>query len=299
MESRIGIYQPCYKPALIERLDPGFIMLDWMSNPAPALRELALHQHIADEKIYTQHQLTGLLSPKFYSKTRLDSRQVYDWISDNPGRDIYLIGGLPYVPYANYNSLERSKIVSHPAFERWARSVANEIGLDIPQHLPRQTNANFCGCSYWIASPAFWEAWSRDVIGPLFELIRRRSTTDEVFTYHRYRAPSPVYSLTIIYERLMDHYIAQKKINAIYYPWSGQNVLALDHYPPSIRAYLEEMIPLVDRIDATGSWSESEKAWLRKQYAAVNMGDSAEETLVNDPVDFDLPRLYPAAVPAK
>ena len=132
MKSRIGIYQPCYKPALIERLDPGFIMLDWMSNPAPALRELALHQHIADEKIYTQHQLTGLLSPKFYSKTRLDSRQVYDWISDNPGRDIYLIGGLPYVPYANYNSLERSRIVSHPAFERWARSVANEIGLEIP-----------------------------------------------------------------------------------------------------------------------------------------------------------------------
>jgi len=29
------------------------------------------------------------------------------------------------------------------------------------------------------------------------------------------------------------------------------------------------------------------------------MGDSAEETLVSDPVDFDLPRLYPAAVPAK
>ena len=117
--------------------------------------------------------------------------------------------------------------------------------------------------------------------------------------YHKYRAPSPVYILTIIYERLMDHYIAQKKVDAIYYPWSGHSVLALDHYPPSIKTYLEEMIPLVDRIDAAGPWSESDKGWLRKQYAAVNMGDSADETLTSDPMDFDLPRLYSATVPTK
>ncbi|THD75171.1 MAG: hypothetical protein E7813_01565 [Bradyrhizobium sp.] len=239
------------------------------------------------------------MSPKFYSKTRLGSQHVHDWISDNPGRDIYLIGGLPYVPYANYNSVERSTIVSHPAFESWARSVGGEIGLELPDTLPRQTNANFCGCSYWIASPEFWQAWRRDVIEPLFELIGRRSRTDEIFTYHKYRAPSPVYILTIIYERLMDHYIAQKKVDAIYYPWIGRSVLALDHYPPSIRAYLEEMIPLVDRIDAAGPWSESDKAWLRKQYAAVNMGDSADETLTSDPMDFDLPKLYPATAAAK
>ena len=48
MEPSVGIYQPFYKPSLFERLDPGFIPLDWMSNPAPALRELALHRHIAE-----------------------------------------------------------------------------------------------------------------------------------------------------------------------------------------------------------------------------------------------------------
>ena len=73
MEPSIGIYQPFFKPALLERLDRGFIALDWLSNPAPALRELAIHRHIAAEKIYSRHQLTGLLSAKFFSKTKLKS----------------------------------------------------------------------------------------------------------------------------------------------------------------------------------------------------------------------------------
>jgi len=274
-------------------LDPGFIPLDWLSNPAPALRELALHRHIAVNKIYTKHQLTGLFSPKFFSKTRLRSQQVYDWISDNPGHDIYLINGLPYIPYANYNLIERSTIVHHPRFESWARSLSGEIGLELPGKLPRQTNANLCVCNYWIASAAFWEGLVRDVIAPIFELIGRRKETDEIFAHHKYRAPSPVYNLTIIYERLMDQYIAQKKINALYYPWNARSVLSLDCYKPSIRAYLETMMPPVDRIDAAGPWSDSDKAWLREQYAAVNIGDSADETLVNDPIGFDLPRIYP------
>jgi hypothetical protein len=49
----------------------------------------------------------------------------------------------------------------------------------------------------------------------------------------------------------------------------------------------------IDRIDEAGPWSNGDKAWLRKQYAAVNMGDAADETLVNDPIDFDLPRFSP------
>jgi hypothetical protein len=39
MRSSIGIYQPFFKASLIERLDRGFIALDWVLNPTPALRE--------------------------------------------------------------------------------------------------------------------------------------------------------------------------------------------------------------------------------------------------------------------
>src|SRR5277367_5544890 len=84
MKPSIGIYQPFYKPELVERLDDGFTALNWLSNPAPALREFALHRYIAQQKIYERHRLTGVLSPKFFSKTGLLSSQVCSWLADNP-----------------------------------------------------------------------------------------------------------------------------------------------------------------------------------------------------------------------
>ena len=292
--SSIGIYQPFYKPALIERLDPGFIALDWLSNPAPALRELALHHYLAVQNVYSKHELTGILSAKFFSKTNLSSQQVYDWIADNPGHDIYLINGGPYIPYANYNGIERNKLLFGSAFESKLRALCGAIGFELPEEFSRQTNADRCACNFWIASSTFWEGWIENVIAPIFELIGSCSQTDEIFVYAKYSAPAPVYELVFIYERLIDYYVAQKKIKAIYFPWNAENILSLN-YHPSIKAYLEQMIPLVDRIDAAGQWSESNKAWLRQRYAAVNLGDHNPETLVFDPLDFDLPRFYPTS----
>ena len=133
MGSSIGIYQACFKPELLERLDRGFLVLEWLANPVPALRELALHKHIADKKIYAKHQLTGVLSGKFFSKTKLESEQVYNWILDNPKHDIYLINGIPHVPYAGYNNVERAKIQRGDQFEMRMRTLYRRIGVELPQ----------------------------------------------------------------------------------------------------------------------------------------------------------------------
>jgi hypothetical protein len=161
MKSSIGIYQPFFKLALIGRLDSGFIPLDWLSNPTPALRELALHRHIATHRIYAGHQLTGLFSAKFFSKTAMRSQEVYDWISDNPGHDIYHINGMPYVPYASYNLIERSNILHHPGFENRARSLAREVGLELPAQLPRQTNTIFAWATSGSRRRRFGKVWPK------------------------------------------------------------------------------------------------------------------------------------------
>ena len=291
MDSLVGIYQPFYKPGMFERLDCGFIPLNLMSNPAPAKRELSLHQHILSERIYKRHNLTGMLSPKFFAKTNLSAQQVYDWIASNPGHDIYLINGTPYVPYANLNTIERNNGQA-PTFEMQMRSLCRIIGLHLPELFPRQTNSSTCSCNYWIASQTFWERWQKDVILPLNEVAERNPGRDYLFEIANYPAPAAVYKLTLIYERLIDHYTAHNQIDAIYYPWTAESVLALN-YHPSIGDYLKKMVPCVDVIDAQGSWTETEKAWLRERYAAVSLGFAPAETLSADPLDHDLPRRYP------
>jgi hypothetical protein len=297
MEVSIGIYQPFYKPALVERLDSGFIALNWLPNPAPAQRELALHHYIAVRKIYSKHRLTGVFSPKFFAKTNLSSQQVYDWIQDNPGHDIYLISGEPHLTYANYNAIERISIIQSSAFETRLRSLCGEIGFNLPDFSLRQTAANSCYCNYWIASATFWENWFKDVVAPIAEMIRRHKETDSFLAYGIHAAPTPVYQLTFIYELLINHYILQKRVNSIYYPWNAQNILSLD-YHPSIRAYLEDMMPLVDRIDARGQWNDKEKSWLRQRYAATRLVFAARERLSFDLADFDLPSRYPGMGPS-
>jgi len=302
MEPSVGIYQPFFKRTLVERLDDGFIALDWMENPAPALRELALHRYIAREGKHRKHALTGLFSPKFFAKTNLSSHQVLVWIAANPGYDLYLIGGAPFMPYENYNGIERNKSNITPAFEIHLRSLCEAISFDLPEEFPRQTNRNYCACNYWAGSPGFWEDWHGDVVAPIFDLIERRAGMDGFLGYARYPAQQPVYLLTLIYERLVDFYVSQRKINAIYYPWDAQSMLSMNYHPVII-AYLREMLPLVDQIDARGSWSEAEKSWLRERYAAVTheiradarlRGFNASESLASDPIDFDLPSRYPA-----
>jgi hypothetical protein len=269
-------------------LDPGFIPLDWRSNPAPALRELALHHYIAINKVYERHRLTGLFSPKFFAKTGLRSGQVYDWITKNPGRDIYLIAGGPHVPYVYYNGVVLNQALHFPAFEERMRNVCRRIGFQLPDKFPRQTNSNRSSSSYWIGSRRFWESWFADVISPIFALISNARESDEIFAYATHWAPAPVYVLTFIYERLIDFYIGSKAINALYHPWNARSILSLD-FSPSLKTYLQEMIPLVDRLDATGEWSDSDRAWLQKRSAALD----ETRQLASDPHDFDLPKRYP------
>jgi hypothetical protein len=288
MQPPIGIYQPFFKPELKERLDRGFIALDWLSNPTPALRELALHHHITTNRLFARHRLTGLLSPKFFSKTRLHSKTIYAWIAENADHDIYLINGGPHVPYVHYNGVVRSQMLYSPVFEERMRDLCWKLGFELPNKFPRQTNANRCSCNYWIASVRFWENWIADVLLPIFAL----KGSHELFTYASHSGQAPVYLLTFIYERLIDFYIERKGIDAIYYPWHTKSILSLD-YDPALKTYLEVTIPFVDRIDDTGVWSDSDRTWLQERYTALALTGARHELLASDPADYDLPKIYP------
>jgi hypothetical protein len=286
----MGIYQPLFNEAVREYLDPGFITLDWVHNPSPELRELALHDYIIQSRIFERHDLTGIVSPKFFSKTGLASREVKDWINQNPGHDVYCFDGRPFVPYTSYNSMERAAL-THPGFEDGMRRVCRAIGFDLPVELGRQTNRQAIHCNFWCASPSFWERWSREIVLPIFGLVQSNPPlANTVFCKTPYRSPTPVFLIVFIYERIMGYYIQFKGINAAMFPWTPERILDVIQLSP-MREYLARNIRWIDEIDRRGQWTRDDREKLTDVYGKLlSRADiRGHEANSFDPGNFDLP----------
>ena len=248
----IGIYQPVYDESVRPFLDSGFIELDWRHNPAPALREFTLHRHICETGLFNRHDLTGLVSPKFFAKTGLGSRAVKSWIADNPGHELYCIDGRPFVAYRSYNSIEWAEHAHPPNFEDRMRRVCSAIGFELPVELGRQSVRQSIHCNYWFATASFWQRWRREIVLPISKLHEiDGALARTVFVQTPYRSPTPVFLITFIYERIMSYFIQAKAIDAAMFSFSPERILGLD-YHPVMKRYLTKMLPWVDEIDRRG-----------------------------------------------
>jgi hypothetical protein len=290
----IGIYQPLFNEAIREYLDPGFITLDWLHNPSPELRELALHHHILQSRLFERHKLTGLVSPKFFSKTGLTSHEVKDWINQNPGHEIYCFDGRPFVPYTSYNSIERGAL-SHPGFEDWMRRVCRAVGFDLPVELGRQTNQQTIHCNFWCASASFLERWRKEIVLPIFRLVQSDAfLAQKVFCETPCRSPTPVFLIVFIYERIMSYYIQIKGIDAAMFPWTEERILGLNWLPP-MRDYLMQNIGWIDETDRRGQWTPDNRTKLAGEFSKLlsHADIRAHEANTFDPNNYDLPARKP------
>jgi hypothetical protein len=298
-DSPIGIYQPLFNETIREYLDPGFNTLDWLHNPSPELREIVLHHHIIESRVFERHRLTGIVSPKFFSKTGLTSREVKDWIHQHPGHEVYCIDGRPFVPYTSYNSVERAAL-THPGFEDGMRRVCRTIGFDLPVELGRQTNRETIHCNFWCATPGFWKRWSREIVSPILGLVQSDPLlASTVFCRTPYRSPTPVFLIVFIYERIMGYYIKFKSIDAAMYPWTAERILDVVRISP-MKEYLVKNIRWIDELDRRGHWTPDDRARLTEAYGRLlERADlRGHEADSYDRDNFDLPaRKAPASLP--
>lgn len=295
-DAGIGIYQAAFSEAVREYIDPGFITLDWLHNPSPELRELALHKHILDSRLYERHRLTGLFSPKFFSKTNLTSAQVRRWIARNPGHEVYGFNGRSFVPYVAYNSIERGAFL-FPGFEQGVRQVCREIGFDLPAQPARQTNAQSLQCNYWCATPEFWERWGKEIVYPIFEIARRgNSLAGAVFSVTPYLSPTPVFLIAFIYEVLISNYIQANNIQSVMYPWSPEEILDLT-LPEPVKGYLAQNIPWIDEVDRSRRWTPDARARLAGAFSEfLRQSDIRHEANSFDLSSHDLPSRKPPPI---
>jgi len=292
LDAKIGIYQPIFKESIRQYLDPGFIALNWLHNPSPELRELALHQHILRCRFYEKHELTGLFSPKFFAKTGLAAHVVKKWIDKNPGHALYCFDGRPFIPYTAYNSVERGAL-SHHDFEKGMRQVCRAIGLDLPVELGRQTNQQTIHCNFWCATPAFWQRWESEIVSPILALAQDNTfPVAAVFRKSPYRSPTPALLIVFIYERLMSYYIQIKGIDAVMYPWSAERILGLS-LQPLMKDYLADNMPWIDEIDRRGQWTPADRSRLADTFNRLRSSSDFRLHDASDLLDSDLPSRKP------
>ena len=293
MECRVtkkfGLHQIVLNDNILPYIDPGFIPLDWKHNPWPGVREILIHAHVAEQKLYRKYELTGAFSAKFYTKTNLKSHDVKTWINNNPGYDVYMICGGPYFPYMYYNGIDFGTALRRDDFEIVFRQMCEKIGLDIPSKFGRQTNINVAYCSFFVGTQNFWDEWSN----VLTTLLSKDKLGDDLYnSMHSpaiyYESAPTIYLSAFLYERLIPIYLMQKGIKVKFYEWDRNSILALQ-ISDILRQHLIRIMPVIDDMDKNMLWTDSNRDFPYQETLALRQRATGELLLNWNSTDYNIP----------
>jgi len=290
MTAELGIYQVVLSDEALPYLDPAFLPFDWRTNPTPELREIPIHAHFVRSGLTKKHRLSGVLSVKFYAKTGLTAADTAGWIAANPGYEVYLISGHPYLPYWGYNSLERGSAILRADLEQVMRKLCARIGIPLPAKMWRQTNLNSAYSSYFVATEDFWSNFHRDVISVMLSMDDLGVELSEGLYSHAWNATNspPVFLAPLIYERIISLYVSLKNVKALYYPWSPETILNL-RISEEFKLHLAEIMPKIDVIDKNMRWNEENMGLPLQEY--LNFRAKSPGPIANfvNSADFNIP----------
>ncbi len=197
------IYQILNHYTSPQALDPGFRVLDNVSNERPdwfeywPIRRFLTRESLDDAAFY------GFLSPKFRTKTNLEAAQVFDLVRRcDPATDIILL--TPSIqnsaPYLNVFAHGDAK---HPGLMRVAGQLFERLGLQADLEALVTTSRTEVFSNYFIARPRFWREWlaiterlfaiAEDPADPLGEALRAHTP---------YRARTTVPMKIFVMERI-------------------------------------------------------------------------------------------------
>jgi len=144
------------KPA---ELDPGFLVLNNISNERPdwfeywPIRKFLLNEPLDEESFY------GFLSPKFKQKTNLSAAAARNFVgSQNEATDVVLLSPSIHLTAYHWNVFEFGDSV-HPGLLNTADQFFRSIGEPTNLHDLVSNSTNEVYSNYMIAKPRFWRAW--------------------------------------------------------------------------------------------------------------------------------------------
>ncbi len=223
------------------------------ANGEPDWRELQFLVDMYQQGIHRRHELVGLFSPKFATKTLLTSRDVFSFVDSHPGGEIYTFIAHPQMPYMMYNVWNNGEDI-HPGITGAAQALLNAVGLPYDlESIGRHSPDIWCMCNYWIGSTRFWNEYVGEVLLPIAEFVRNNPDSPIVRRVLSLESPherTPF--LPFIIERLFTTFLESRpdwraRVRQLVV-WDTPRCLAFE------RDIMEAMKDRVDRADAEGNF---------------------------------------------
>jgi hypothetical protein len=156
----VYIYQIYYDGASKAALDAGFTPLDNSNSARPdwfeyqPIRKFLSEHKLEDDAYY------GFFSPRFGSKTNLNSDKVRSFVRANAGTDIALF--CPFFDQSAFfvNVFEQGGI-AHPGLLQVSQEFADAAGIDVDIKSLVTDSTTTIFSNYFVARPRFWMEWFR------------------------------------------------------------------------------------------------------------------------------------------
>lgn len=155
----LRIYQVFYADDQISTLDPAFTPLDNRSNAHPELREFPVMCRMHDQAQQDQVEFYGLMSTRWKEKMpAIEGSVLVDFITNNPGYDIYVYDPVPWYDAYSYNVWEQGNFY-HPYILPIAEDLFPRLNLDTGWIRRPITKETIFWCCYVVARRDFWNEW--------------------------------------------------------------------------------------------------------------------------------------------
>jgi hypothetical protein len=173
----LNIYQAYYENGQLSILDKDFIPYDNTINESPHLREYPMWK-----KLFEKHCETdcywGLMSWRWYDKTRISGKQFKNWIYENPGFDCYHFDPFNHLS-KQYKNLWIQGDQWHPGMLSYANRLFPKLGIETSAEELQYKPEHFGTCNYYVGNSKYWTS----LINFIDEVLNISSQDDEMYKY--------------------------------------------------------------------------------------------------------------------
>jgi hypothetical protein len=151
----LKIYQCYYEESQLEKMNgDSFIPFDNTENKNPELREYVLWK-----KGYEMHKDEdchwGIMSWRWLEKTKLPEIEFKEWITNNPGHDVYYMD--PFLDVSViYPNLWVQGDIWHPGLKDFANRLFPKLGITKSVDDLYYDSRDFLTCGFFVGNQKFW-----------------------------------------------------------------------------------------------------------------------------------------------